>query len=170
MTTMSASQQVPMMVAMMLPAALPALLRSRRLQAALGFAASYAVVWALVGLAVYALWQPHCVVVAGVLTVAAGAYELTPLKRECRRRCRDYSGSGFGLGLWCLGSSLGLMLMLAAIGVMSLAWMTVVAALVLAQTLLPQRWSVDVPLALAIVALGIAVAVAPASIPALATT
>jgi hypothetical protein len=42
--------------------------------------------------------------------------------------------------------------------------------LVLAQTVLPLRRSLDVSLALAIVVLGIAVAVAPSSIPALATT
>jgi hypothetical protein len=46
--------------------------------------------------------------------------------------------------------------------------MAVVTAVVLAQKLLPPRRAIDVPVALAIVALGIAVAAVPASIPGLA--
>jgi predicted metal-binding membrane protein len=49
---------------------------------------------------------------------------------------------------------------------MSVAWMSVIAGLVLAQKLLPPRASTDVPVARAIVALGILV-VAPASVPGL---
>jgi predicted metal-binding membrane protein len=45
--------------------------------------------------------------------------------------------------------------MLVALGVMSVTWMAVVAALVLAQKLLPPRAAIDVPVALAIVGLGI---------------
>ena len=59
------------------------------------------------------------------------------------------------------------MVMLLALGAMSVAWMSVVAALVLAQKLLAPRAVVDVPLALAIVALGVVVAVSPSSIPGL---
>jgi hypothetical protein len=44
---------------------------------------------------------------------------------------------------------------------MSVAWMAVVAAVILAQKLLPPRLSLDVPLALAIVGLGVLVMVAP---------
>jgi predicted metal-binding membrane protein len=55
--------------------------------------------------------------------------------------------------------------MLLALGVMSATVMAVVAALVLAQKLLPPRASIDVPVALAIVALGTLVIVAPASVP-----
>jgi predicted metal-binding membrane protein len=66
-------------------------------------------------------------------------------------------GSGFEFGLVCVGSSIGLMLMLVALGVMSITWMSLIAALVLAQKLLPEHRAVDLPVALAIVALGIAV-------------
>jgi predicted metal-binding membrane protein len=104
---------------------------------------------------VYAVYRPHGSAAAGALTIAAGLYELTPLKRDCRRRCRESVRSGFQFGLYCVGSSIGLMAMLVALGVMSIAWMSVVAALVLAQKLLPPRASVDVPVALAIVGLGI---------------
>jgi predicted metal-binding membrane protein len=92
------------------------------------------------------------------LTVAAGLYELTPLERGCRRRCRASVRSGFEFGLYCVGSSAGLMLMFVVLGVMSITWMSLIAVLVLAQKLLPEHPAVDVPLALAIVALGIAVA------------
>ncbi|MFL5840641.1 MAG: DUF2182 domain-containing protein [Thermoleophilaceae bacterium] len=154
---------VPMMAAMMLPGAVPAVLRriraNGRARTAPLFAASYVGIWTLVGLLAYGLYQPHGLAVAGVVTVAAGIYELTPLKRACRQRCRADVRSGFEFGLYCVGSSIGLMATFLALGVMSVAWMSVVAALVLAQKLIPPRASIDVPLALAIVALGIVIAI-----------
>jgi predicted metal-binding membrane protein len=132
------------------------------------FAVSYLAVWTLFGLAVYALYRPHGSVAAGALTIAAGVYELTPLKRDCRRRCRKNVRSGFEFGFYCVGSSIGLMVVLGALGVMSVTWMSTIAALVLAQKLLPPRAFVDVPVALAIVGLGILIVVAPASVPGLA--
>jgi predicted metal-binding membrane protein len=162
---------VAMMAAMMLPGAGPAVLR--RAQASGGvravplFIGSYLAVWALVGAAVYALYRPHGSVAAGAVTIAAGVYEFTPLKQHFRRRCRDSARSGFGFGLCCIGSSIGLMAILVALGIMSIIWMSVIAVLVLAQKLLPARAAVDVPLALAITALGIWIVLAPSSIPGL---
>jgi predicted metal-binding membrane protein len=165
---------VPMMAAMMLPGAVPAVSRFIRsdghVLAALLFAGSYLAVWTVIGLGVYALYRPHGTFAAGALTVAAGVYELTPLKRGCRWRCRESVRSGFELGLYCVGSSIGLMVMLLALGAMSVIWMCVVAALVLAQKLLPPRALVDVPLALTIIAVGVLVVVAPSSIPGLTPT
>jgi predicted metal-binding membrane protein len=162
---------VVMMVAMMLPGAAPAVLRlapaSGGVRAVPLFIGSYLAVWALIGIAVYALYRPHGYIAAGVVVVAAGVYELTPVKRHFRRRCRDTVRSGFRFGLCCAGSSMGLMLMLLALGAMSLVWMSVVAVLVLAQKLLPAKAAVDVPLALAIVALGIWIVLAPWSVPGL---
>jgi len=152
---------VPMMAAMMLPGAAPAVSRFVRAGghalAAPLFAASYVAVWSLFGLAVYAVYKPHGTTVAGVLVIVAGLYELTPLKRYCRRRCRSSVRSGLQFGAYCVGSSIGLMVVLVSLGVMSIAWSIVVAALVLAQKLLPPRARVDVPVALAIVAVGILV-------------
>ena len=162
---------VVMMAAMMLPGAAPAVLR--RAQASGGvrtvplFIGSYLAVWALVGAAVYALYRPHGSVATGVVVIAAGAYEFTPLKRHFRRRCRESARSGFGFGLCCAGSSIGLMAMLVALGVMSITWMVVIAVLVLGQKLLPAKAAVDVSLALAIVGLGIWVVLAPSSVPGL---
>jgi predicted metal-binding membrane protein len=59
------------------------------------------------------------------------------------------------------------MLMLVALSVMSVTWMSVITVLVLAQKLLPPRAAIDVPLALAIVGLGILMVVAPSSVPGL---
>jgi predicted metal-binding membrane protein len=165
---------VPMMAAMMLPGAAPAVSRSIRIDgralAAPLFAGSYLAVWTAVGLVVYALYQPHGTFVAGALTVAAGVYELTPLKRNCRRRCRERVRSGFAFGIYCVGSSLGLMVMLLALGAMSITWMGVVAALVVVQKLVPPRVFIDEPLAMSIIAVGILVVVAPSSIPGLTPT
>ncbi len=164
---------VSMMAAMMLPGALPAAVRSARSSGRVAtgplFAASYLAIWTLVGLLVYVLYQPHSTAVAGVLTIVAGSYELTPHKQTCRRRCRA-NRSGVGFGLNCVGSSAGLMIVFLAIGAMSVTWMCVVAVLVLAQKLLPPRAAVDVPVALAMVGLGIAITFAPSAVPGLTMT
>jgi predicted metal-binding membrane protein len=115
------------MTAMMLPGAAASVFRRGRVQSMPLFVGSYLAVWTLVGLAV------------------------------CRRRCQEQVRSGFEFGLVCVGSSIGLMLMVVALGVMSITWMSQIAALVLAQKLLTEHQAVDLPVALAIVALGIAV-------------
>jgi predicted metal-binding membrane protein len=124
-------------------------------------------VWLFVGVVLYAGYRPHSSSVAGAITIAAGLYELTPLKRCCRRYCHEHLRSGFRYGLYCVGSSGALMVMLAAVGVMSIAWMAAVGAVVLVQKLLPRTALVDVPLAAVLVGLGIAIVLTPASIPGL---
>ena len=152
---------VPMMAAMMLPGAVPAIARRSReregVLAAPLFAGSYLGMWALAGVALWLFYRPPGDVVAGALIVAAGVYELTPLKRECRRRCRDRVRSGMRFGAYCFGSSVGLMLVLVAVDVMSVPLMIAIAIVVLAQKLLPPHPAVDISLALAIVALGVVV-------------
>jgi predicted metal-binding membrane protein len=162
---------VVMMAAMMLPGAAPAVVRRARardgVRAVPLFAGSYLAVWALVGIAVYAVYRPHGPVAAGAVVLAAGLYELTPLKRHFRARCRRGVRSGWGFGLCCAGSSIGLMLMWVALGVMSIFWMSVIAAVVLAQKLLPAKAAIDVPVAAAIIGLGIWIIMAPSSVPGL---
>jgi predicted metal-binding membrane protein len=160
-----------MMAAMMLPGAAPAVIRyartRRRSVPALGFVAAYLAVWTVFGVAAYVVYRPHGAVAAGIVTTAAGLYELTPLKRQARRRCQQRVRSGLHLGLYCIGSSIGLMLLLLAVGAMSLAWMSVIAVLVLVQKLLPPRAALDVPVASAIVAFGLVILIAPTSVPGL---
>jgi predicted metal-binding membrane protein len=162
---------VSMMAAMMLPGAAPAVLRrahaSGGVRAVPLFVGSYLAVWTLVGVAVYAAYRPHGSLAAGAVAIAAGGYEVMPLKQHFRRRCRENVQSGFQFGLSCVGSSIGLMLLLVALGVMSVTWMSVIAVLVLAQKLLPPSAAIDVPLALAIVGLGILIVLAPWSVPGL---
>jgi predicted metal-binding membrane protein len=162
---------VTMMAAMMLPGAAPAVLRrartSGRVRAVPLFVGSYLAVWTLVGVLLYALYRPHGTFAAGAVAIAAGVYELTPLKRHFRRCCRERVDSGFRFGVYCVGSSIGLMLLFVALGPMSVIWMPVIAVLVLAQKVLPPRTAIDVPVALAIIGLGIVIVLAPSSVPGL---
>jgi predicted metal-binding membrane protein len=156
-----------MMAAMMLPGAAPAVVRQAgaRLTDVPLFLGSYLALWTLLGVAVYAVYRPAGSLTAGMAAVAAGVYELTPLKQRFRRGCQDSHRSGFGFGLNCVGSSMGLMLMLLALGLMSLTWMFLIAVLVLAQKLLPPNPIVDVPVGLVILGLGVVIVLAPSSVP-----
>ncbi len=160
-----------MMAAMMLPGAVPVLVRRAQapgpVLAVPLFVGSYLGVWTLVGLAVYASYHPHGTVAAGAITITAGVYELTPIKRRFRRHCRETVRTGFEFGVYCVGSSIGLMLTFVVLGVMSITWMAVIAVAVTFQKLLPARAAIDVPLALAILGLGIVALAAPAWIPGL---
>jgi predicted metal-binding membrane protein len=158
--TFFAGTWVAMMAAMMLPGAVAAALRhagpSGRVAASSLFAGSYLAVWALFGVAVYALYRPHGASVVGrgdnrrrrLRVHAAEARLPASLPRE--------RSLGFGFGMFCVGSSVGLMLVLVALGPKSVTWMAVVGGVVLAQKLLPPRAAIDVPLALGILGLGVA--------------
>jgi predicted metal-binding membrane protein len=74
---------------------------------------------------------------------------------------------GLEHGAYCVGCCWGLMLILFALGVMSLLWMAVVAALIFAEKVLPFGDRLSRVFALAFVALGIWVAAAPGSVPGL---
>ncbi len=148
-----------MMAAMMLPGTAPSTLRvaadHRRFLDVPRYIASYLGVWSLVGVLVFAVYRPHGTAVAGAITVAAGLYELTPIKGRFRGMCRDRSMAGWELGLCCVGSSGGLMLVMIALGAMSLTWMAVLAGVLLVQKLVAPWAAVDVPVALAFVAVGL---------------
>jgi predicted metal-binding membrane protein len=179
---------VTMTAAMMLPSEAPGLLVARleRGLPTLLFLAGYLAVWTAYGLAAYGLfrlvtsfdtgwlaWDEGGPYVAGGVIAAAGLYELTPLKQLCLRRCRSRHpdgpafGSGLANGFHCVGCSGGLMAVLFALGVMSLVWMVVVAAVIFAEKVLPRGALVSRVVAPALVALGIWVAVSPASVPGL---
>jgi predicted metal-binding membrane protein len=141
-------------------------------------------VWTVYGLAAYAVycalsslaggflaWSDHGPVVAGVVIVAAGIYELTPVKRRSLRRCRSdrHPGrplrSGLAHGLDCVGSSGGLMAVLFVLGVMSLFWMALVAAVIFGQKVPRHGGRLVPPVAVALVVLGIWIGASPASVP-----
>ena len=119
---------------------------------------------------------------AGAVVAAAGLYELTPLKSACLRHCRSpllvrgrrVAGGPFGAlrmgavhGSYCVGCCWGLMLVLFTLGVMSLTWMAVVAALVFVQKVLPGGEATTRLFAVGFVAAGIWIAASPGSVPGL---
>lgn len=129
------------------------------------FAGAYVAVWtAFSALAAGAQWGLTTVglvndamrfddrLPGGLLLVAAGLYQLTPLKRVCLAHCRSpldflalHGRSGYGgalsLGLhhgaYCVGCCWFVMGLLFVGGVMNLAWVAAVAAFVLAEKVLP---------------------------------
>jgi len=175
-----------MTAAMMLPTVLPHVAWLALRAPAVLFALGYLAVWTAYGLAAYGLyrlvtsldtgwlaWDEAGPYVAGGVIVAAGLYELTPLKRRSLRRCRrlrDDAGAlrtGLEHGVDCVGCSGALMLVLFAVGVMSLFWMAVVAAVIFAEKVLPRGARLTRAVALGLVVLGLWVAMAPASVPGL---
>ena len=118
---------------------------------------------------------------AGGAIVAAGVYQLTPLKAVCLRHCRGplffvlrhwrpgrrgAARLGVVHGAYCVGCCWGLVLVLFAVGVMSLFWMLVIASVVFAEKVLPGGERLSLLFAVALLALGVWVAVAPGSVPA----
>ena len=110
-------------------------------------------------------------VAGGVLALTA-VYELTPLKDVCLAHCR--SPLGFLLGAWrdgrrgalemgcrhaawCLGCCGALMVALFALGVMSLTWMALVAALIALEKTIPWRRTVTWGIAALLSLLAVAV-------------
>ena len=180
-----AGMWVLMMAAMMLPSAVPVVVtfarNSSRRQgwpaATTILVVSYLCVWLAFGITCYVLYTalgmpwPQQTLVGGSLLVAAGLYSLTPLKRASQARCRELcalhgplpfnlyrSGAVVGLryGLSCIGCSGALMIAMVVIGMASLGWALVLAAIVLIYKFapaLPMRQEVLV--SLAIIALGI---------------
>jgi predicted metal-binding membrane protein len=188
-----------MMAAMMLPSAAPVVMLAHRTArggpSTAVFVVGYLAVWTAFGLVAWGLyraihaWNPGFLAwdgggpwVAGGAIVAAGLYQLSPLKRVCLRHCR--SPLHFLIGRWrpgrlgalrmgaehgayCAGCCVGLMLVLFAVGVMSIFWMLIVAAVIFAEKVLPGGERTARVLAVALVALGLWIAVAPSSVPGL---
>jgi predicted metal-binding membrane protein len=148
-----------MMTAMMLPSVLPLVLlygRSAQWEQQTLLAGAYIGVWSLTGFVAYTADMRFDLAAAPVLLVAA-AYELTPLKAGCLRRCRapvDFLvvhwrrgriGAlrlGIEHAVYCLGCCWALMAVLVLAASMSLVWAAVLAAVLFTQKVLPApRWS-----------------------------
>lgn len=166
-----------MMIAMMAPSAAPALLLFTALKRqssepdraplyGLAFLAGYLVSWAGFSLCAAALqWglQPiglisaqmmavSSKVFAAAILIAAGVYQLTPLKAACLRHCRSpahflsehrrpgLAGAlrmGADHGGYCLGCCWALMALLFVGGIMNLWWIAGLAVFVAMEKLLP---------------------------------
>jgi len=166
-----------MMVAMMLPSATPMILtfatvsRKRRQQQrpyvpVTIFVAGYVVVWTGFSLvAAAAQWFLHrkallspamasqSAIFAGLLLLAAGIFQFTPLKHTCLRQCRaplefimtrwrEGAGGAFRMGLehglFCAGCCWALMGLLFVAGVMNILWIAALSVLVGLEKLLPR--------------------------------
>ena len=188
-----------MMVAMMVPSAAPMVLIFARVDRAQGtgrayapttlFALAYVLVWAGFSMAATAMqWglqnaallSPTMVstsqVLGGVLFVAAGIYQWTPLKHACLKHCRSPFAfimghwrpgrwgafrMGVGHGAFCLGCCGFVMGLLFVGGVMNLAWVAAITVFVVAEKLAPKgEWVARVG-GVAMVAAGIYLLAAP---------
>jgi predicted metal-binding membrane protein len=186
--TMTAAMMLPSAAPMVLTYA-----RAARNARTWVFVLGYLVAWTAFGLAAYGLyrlvsrWTPGWVAwdregpyVAGAALALAGLYQLSPLKESCLRHCRGpfryvlhgwregrigALRMGAEHGLFCVGCCWGLMLALFALGVMSLFWTALVAAAIFAEKVLPRGLAVARVLAVALVALGMLVALTPAHVP-----
>jgi predicted metal-binding membrane protein len=192
---------VVMMAAMMFPSVSPTVALSARMTrsgpvlAPVVFVAGYLLIWSLAGAAAWVLavgagrFLDHALIageggriLAGVTVLAAGVYELTPLKDVCLRKCRSPLGTllgswrdgrlgGLRMGMvnggWCLGCCWALMASLFALGVMSTAWMAFIAALIAVEKMLPWRRVVTWGTAAVLVVLGLLVLLMPDVVPGL---
>jgi Predicted metal-binding integral membrane protein (DUF2182) len=87
--------------------------------------------------------------------------------REWRRGPAGAFMVGAEHGGFCAGCCWALMLVLFALGVMSVLWMAVIAGVVFVEKVLPFGWRARTGIAVALVAFGIWVAAAPGSVPGL---
>jgi predicted metal-binding membrane protein len=169
--------------------------RRRGLGRPLLFTSGYLLVWGAAGAVAYGLFELGSSLfgvdlawhaggrwlVGGILALAA-IYELTPLKDACLAKCR--SPLGFLLGswrdgprgalemgarhaVWCVGCCWALMAALFALGVMSLAWTALIAALIALEKLAPWKSAANRAIAVTLVALGLAVVIVPEQVPGL---
>jgi predicted metal-binding membrane protein len=159
------------------------------------FTAGYLLVWGAAGLVAYAMfrlgrsllggelaWHAGGRWVAGGVLAIAAIYELTPVKDVCLGNCR--SPMGFLLGTWregnrgalemgskhaawCLGCCWALMAGLFALGVMSITWMALIAALVALEKTIPWRRAATWGTAALLIVLAIGVLATPNDVPAL---
>jgi predicted metal-binding membrane protein len=169
--------------------------RRRGLSRPLLFASGYLLVWGMAGVAAYGLFHLGMSLfgadlgwdaggrwfAGGVLTIAA-LYEITPLKDVCLAKCRSPLGFLLGTwrdgprgalemgarhGAWCLGCCWALMAALFALGVMSLAWTALVAALIAFEKTLPWGRAVTWTTAAVLLVLAVALVTVPHSVPGL---
>jgi predicted metal-binding membrane protein len=169
--------------------------RRRAPFAPLVFAAGYLVTWAAAGLAAYGIFEAGRAVlgdalawdnagrwVAGGTLIVAAAYELTPLKDVCLAKCRgplgfllgswrDGLGGALSMGArhgaWCVGCCWALMASLFALGVMSLAWMAFIAALIALEKTVPWGRAVTYGTAALLLVVGVMLLAAPDALPGL---
>jgi predicted metal-binding membrane protein len=167
----------------------------RGIDRALLFTSGYLLTWGAAGILAYGVfelgrrefgsqlaWHAGGHIFAAVVLAVAALYELTPLKDACLGKCRSPLGyllgrwrdgrlgalaMGSGHAGWCLGCCWALMAALFALGIMSLAWMAFVAALIALEKTLPWRRIATWGTAAILAILAVALLAAPGSVPGL---
>jgi predicted metal-binding membrane protein len=155
----------------------------RRAVRTVTFAAGYLIVWGFAAVPVYAVaWSADrligthpagATVLAVVIFAACGVYQLTPLKDRCLAHCRSPIGlvlklgsfqgrtrdlrAGLYHGAFCLACCWGLTALLIAFGLMNLAAMLLLAAVVVGEKVLP--WGAGLSRVLGVAALILAIVV-----------
>src|SRR5919109_811349 len=131
------------------------------------FALGYFVAWILFGAAIGLVRAvtPAPAGYGGLVLLAAGLFQLSPLKQACLSHCRNPLGfllarwrsepvSALRLGLshggYCLGCCWALMLTMFAVGAVSLWWMAALTVVTFAEQVLPWGARLRVPIGLAI--------------------
>jgi predicted metal-binding membrane protein len=158
------------------------------------FGAGYLLPWVAAGLAGYALiegirssqagflaWENAGPYVAAAVIAGAALYELTPMKAACLRHCRDPRllverrrpgrlgalWTGIEHGGFCVGCCWALMAALFALGVMSIGWMVLIAAVIAIEKLVPRISLASLGIVIVLAALAVSVAFAPDHVPGL---
>jgi predicted metal-binding membrane protein len=157
------------------------------------FVAAYLVIWTLFGVLAYLLalgaerladrsmWlMDHAARIGGVALIVAGLYQLSPLKAVCLTKCRspfqyvlnswrDGYGGAFRMGLehgvYCLGCCWLLFVILFPLGMMNVAVLALITALIFAEKALPVGRRISQVAAVALVAYGVLVLVMPDALP-----
>jgi predicted metal-binding membrane protein len=159
------------------------------------FVAGYMIVWSAAGILVYVLvqlgsdlatmlapaerskWAPLAL---GSILVVAGLYQFTPLKAVCLSHCRSplafvaqhwrpgrvgALAMGVRHGAYCFGCCWALFAVMGAAGMMSLAWMLLLTLIIFVEKVLPQGPRAGAAFGVALVLLGIVVAIGALPMP-----
>lgn len=157
------------------------------------FISAYLLIWSLCGVLLYPLaagienlaansmWlMNNAARIGGVILLLAGLYQLSPLKHTCLSKCRtplqfilsswhDGYGGAFRMGLehgaYCLGCCWLLFVILFPLGIMNIAIMALVTALIFAEKALPFGRQISQLAGIALIAYGALVIFLPAALP-----
>src|SRR6266545_4605157 len=195
---------VAMMVAIMFPTAAPMILMFARVHAKRQergqsfvptwvFAGSYLLLWSLAGVLAYggavagdeladqSTWlMNNAGRIGGGVLIAAGLYQLSPLKYVCLNKCRTpmafilnswrdgFVGSfrmGLEHGIYCLGCCWLLFVILFPLGMMNIAVLALITLLIFAERSTPFGRQIAALAAVALIAYGLLVVSVPDALP-----
>ena len=166
---------------------------ARRRHAMASFLVGYGVTWITYGFVAYLLdllvratapriitWDRSGPLLTGLVLIIAGSYQVSPLKHACLAGCRSplsffarhwregnlgAIAMGARHGIVCVGCCWAMMGVMFAVGAMSLTWMGLLTLFMFGEKILPKGKTLTVPIACFFWAIGIWVAVSPATAP-----